>query len=185
MEVVLTCGSCGSAVPVRPSPGTRRADCPACSRGHPVRFGPGHLAGDPAPCPSCGRRDLYRQKDFNRRAGVLLFALAAVLSVWTYGLSLVALWLVDLLLHRRLGDVAVCYKCRAVFRNAAAAALARVPPFDHETNDRVVHAGHDFGGLPPGKRGAPRPAPASSSAAAAAASPAALRTPPEPPAREA
>ena len=69
-------------------------------------------------CPLCGCRHLYRQRDINRAWGCVLVAIGAVFVPWTYGLSLVALALVDLWLYRRLTFSVVCYKCDTVYRDA-------------------------------------------------------------------
>ena len=73
-----------------------------------------------------------------------MFVIAAILSVSTYGLSLVALWLLDLFLFRRLGNVVVCYNCQSIFRGVRNE--DNTPEFDHEVHDRIVYAGEDFGG---------------------------------------
>jgi hypothetical protein len=90
--------------------------------------------------------DFYKQKDFNRKIGVFLFVVAAILSIWTYGLSLVALYLVDLFLFRKLSLVGVCYKCRTNFRKISN--IQEIREFDHEMNDRIVYSDHDFKGKP-------------------------------------
>ncbi|MGH9749742.1 MAG: hypothetical protein ACRD5D_00830 [Candidatus Polarisedimenticolia bacterium] len=86
--------------------------CPACGAGHPVH--PGSPPGPGAAlqrCRRCGLDRLYVQKDFNRRIGLWVFVVAAVLSVPTWGLSLLAATLVDLGLYCVLGDVTLCYGC--------------------------------------------------------------------------
>jgi hypothetical protein len=69
-------------------------------------------------CPVCGCRHLYRQRDFNRGLGCLLVAVGAAMVPWTYGLSLLAVALLDLWLWFRLSDAVVCYKCDTVYRDA-------------------------------------------------------------------
>jgi hypothetical protein len=54
----------------------------------------------------------------HRAWGCALVALGAALVPWTYGLSLVALGLVDVYLHRRLRDAVVCYRCDTAYRDA-------------------------------------------------------------------
>ena len=145
MEMTLTCPGCGSAVSVHPSSSASLAACEVCHQEIPVHFTALHEEGMLRDCPCCGRKDFYRQKDFNRKLGVGLFAVAAIVSLWTYGLSLVALWLLDLFLFRRLGNVVVCYNCRSIFRSIKGEGT--VPEFDHETHDRIVYGGEDFGGV--------------------------------------
>jgi hypothetical protein len=111
-----------------------------------VQFNDDHIQGVLKDCPCCGRKDFYSQKDFNRKLGVMLFVIAAILSIWTYGLSLVALYLVDLFLFRKLAMVAICYKCTTNFRKLTN--MNEIRDYDHEMNDRIVYSDHDFKGQP-------------------------------------
>jgi hypothetical protein len=95
-------------------------------------------------CPCCGRKDFFKQKDFNRKMGVVFYVIAAILSIWTYGLSLLALYLVDLFLFRRVGDVASCYKCETLFRQISN--MDSILGFNHEMHDRIVYSDHNFEG---------------------------------------
>jgi hypothetical protein len=79
-------------------------------------------------CPLCGCKHLYRQRDMHRAWGCALVALGAALVPWTYGLSLVALGLLDFWLHRRLRNAVVCYRCDTVYRDAVP--LERQGEFD-------------------------------------------------------
>ena len=146
MTVTLTCPSCGSGIHVLPSQAARACECDVCKHQVPVSFNQDHENGIVRDCPCCSRRDFYSQKDFNRKIGVALFVLAAILSIWTYGVSFIVLYLFDLLLFKKLGNVVVCYNCQAIFRKAVNA--KEVPGFDHEMNDRIVYSGHDFQGKP-------------------------------------
>jgi hypothetical protein len=144
MTVQLTCPSCGSGVHVYPTLAAKSADCDVCRHQIPVHFNQDHMQGKVLDCPCCARKDFYSQKDFNRKIGVLLFVIAAVLSIWTYGISFIVLYAFDLLLFRKLGSIVVCYKCQTIFRKAENA--PQIPGFDHEMNDRIVYADHDFQG---------------------------------------
>jgi hypothetical protein len=70
-------------------------------------------------CPSCGAKDLYRQKDFPRKIAIPIVGVAALLVPWTYGLSLIVAAVIDFILYRRTKWMTVCYKCRAEFRGIA------------------------------------------------------------------
>ena len=140
----MTCSGCGSAISVHPSSQASWAVCEVCGKKASVHFSRRHEEGCLDECPSCGRKDFYRQKDFNRKLGVGLFVMAAILSIWTYGMSLVALWLLDLFLFRRLGSVVICYNCQGIFRGIRDE--KNISEFDHETHDRIVYGGEDFGG---------------------------------------
>jgi hypothetical protein len=146
MTVQITCPECGSGIHVYPDQKAKKADCDVCHHEAPVTFNSEHEHGILKDCPCCQRKDFYSQKDFNRKLGVILFVIAAILSIWTYGMSLVALWLVDLFLFRRLKPIAICYKCQTIFRNVTN--IDEIPGFDHEMNDRIVYADHDFQGKP-------------------------------------
>lgn len=146
MEVQITCNQCGSSIDVLPDHSASKVNCDICQNVQEVKFLAEHEKGILKECPVCSRMDFYQQKDFNRKIGVFLFIVAAILSIWTYGLSLVALYLVDLLLFRKLSLVAICYKCRTNFRKVKN--IEEIRDFDHEMNDRIVYSDHDFKGKP-------------------------------------
>lgn len=146
MTVQITCNKCGSSVEVLPDLAATKVECDICHHVMDVHFTQEHGKGELKECPVCSRQDFYKQKDFNRKIGVILFVIAAILSIWTYGLSLVALYLVDLFLFRKLAMVAICYKCKTNFRHVKN--MAEIRDFDHEMNDRIVYSDHDFKGKP-------------------------------------
>jgi hypothetical protein len=146
MEVQITCTSCGSSIEVLPDYHATKVECDVCKHVQEVKFFKDHEAGVLTECPVCTRMDFYKQKDFNRVIGVTLFVIAAILSIWTYGLSLVALYLFDLFLFRKLSLVAICYKCRTNFRKVKN--MDDIRDYDHEMNDRIVYSDHDFKGKP-------------------------------------
>ena len=80
-------------------------------------------------CCVCGGTRFYRQKMFPPWLGIGLVVVGAIGSIWTYGLSLVAVFLVDLLIYRLVPEMAVCYQCRAEVRGVALP--ERVLPFRH------------------------------------------------------
>jgi hypothetical protein len=75
----------------------------------------------PAHCLVCGCADLWRQKDFPQRLGLLMVGMGIVLSTIAYALwhpalslgILMAFALVDFLLFVFMRDVLVCYRCGA------------------------------------------------------------------------
>lgn len=144
MEVQITCPKCESSIDVYPSQDATGAKCDVCKEVVPVKFNSDHEAGILKDCPVCERKDFYIQKDFNRKIGVTLFVIAAIASIWTYGISFIVLYLFDLILFKKLNQVAICYKCQTNFRKLSN--IKDLHPFDHEMNDRIVYADHDFGG---------------------------------------
>lgn len=146
MEVTLTCPGCGSAIHLTPSPSLKSAQCKICNQSVPVSFSAKEIEGNLDVCPRCSRMDFYSQKDFNRKLGVFLFVIAAILSIWTYGLSFVVLYIFDFILFKKLGNIAICYKCQTIFRKVLN--IGQIRPFDHEMNDRIVYSDHDFKGKP-------------------------------------
>ena len=146
MEVTLTCPDCGSGVHILPTLDAKLAKCEICNHDTPVKFDQTHMEGNLENCPCCERKDFYSQKDFNRKIGVILFVIAAILSIWTYGISFIVLYLFDFLLFKRLGTIAICYKCEAIFRRCKN--IKDIPGYDHEMHDRIIYSGHDFEGKP-------------------------------------
>lgn len=94
-------------------------------------------------CAACGHAELYFQKDFNRTTGVALVAVGAVFVPWTWGLSLLAVTILDYIVWRVVKDVIVCYQCQAVHRGYPANPALK--PFD-----LVIHDRHVYGAAPPG-----------------------------------
>lgn len=109
--------------------------CPACGRSLPWDNLP--APGQPlTACCCCGCTDLYRQKDFPHGLGLTLLGLACLASVITYGLYekwltwgiLIGTALFDVLLYYWVGDVLVCYRCQARYRQVVG--VERFPSFD-------------------------------------------------------
>lgn len=144
MEVTLTCDECNSAVSVYPNEQATVAKCPICQHEHQVTFTEKVLNDELDCCPKCERKDFYKQKDFNRKIGVTLFVIAAITSIWTYGITLIVLWLLDLFLFSKIPDVVSCYKCETLFRKIKN--LDKIEGFNHEMNDRIIYSDHDFEG---------------------------------------
>lgn len=155
MTVQFTCKSCGSGIHVYPSIEAHEIDCDVCQTKQAVKFDRNHEEGKLLDCPGCERKDFYSQKDFNRKLGVMLFVLAAIIStimLW-YGLNplwylstFIFLYALDFILFRRLKQIAICYKCQSVFRDVAN--IDEIPGFNHEMNDRIVYSDHNFHGKP-------------------------------------
>jgi hypothetical protein len=120
LRIRTQCRACGLPYRARIGPTTADLVCPGCSTATPLDPS-GWSDADPPRikiCPVCGCRHLYRQRDFNRMLGCGLVAVGALLVPWTYGLSLIALSLLDLWLYRRLAEAVVCYRCDTVYRDA-------------------------------------------------------------------
>ena len=94
-------------------------------------------------CAACGHDQLYFQKDFNRTTGVALVAVGAVFVPWTWGLSLLAVTILDYVVWRIVKNVIVCYRCQAVHRGYPE--NPALQPFD-----LVIHDRHVYGAAPPG-----------------------------------
>lgn len=144
MEITITCENCASAIDVYPNQESQIAKCDICKHETPVHFTKEICEGTLIDCPVCARKDFYSQKDFNRKIGVILFVIAAILSIWTYGISFIVLYLFDFLLFRKLPKVACCYKCQTIFRKVDN--IDKIQGFNHEMNDRIIYSDHDFKG---------------------------------------
>ncbi len=94
-------------------------------------------------CAACGHGELYFQKDFNRTTGIALVVVGAIFVPWTWGLSLLAVTILDYIVWRIVKDVIVCYQCQAVHRGYPPNPALK--PFD-----LVIHDRHVYGAAPPG-----------------------------------
>ncbi len=88
-------------------------------------------------CPICQKQDFYRQKDFNPKIGIGLFILASILSIFTYGLSFIALYLIDLWLYKKIPPLIICYHCQSQFRNVLEE--KNIDEFDHYKHDMLKY----------------------------------------------
>jgi hypothetical protein len=68
-------------------------------------------------CAACGGRQLYVQRDFNRKVGLGIVAVGAALAPFTpYYASLMAAAVLDAALYAVLPEITICYRCEAHFR---------------------------------------------------------------------
>ncbi len=118
--VRFSCTACGSANTFDADFEDGTICCGACEAPHAVACSAALRAGGPLDrCPVCSRSDFWRRKDFPRKLGLGIVAVAAVLAFYTYGISLVVASLVDAGLYLFLRDLAVCYSCRAEVRGVS------------------------------------------------------------------
>lgn len=146
MIVQLTCKECQSSIEIIPEVNCKQVSCAVCNHVENLNFTHDHEQEVLKECPQCDRKDFYKQKDFNRKIGVFIFVVAAVLSIWTYGISLIVAWLIDVLLFKKVGWIVICYKCDAIFRTPQN--LGKYQDFNHEMHDRIKYSDHDFKGVP-------------------------------------
>lgn len=152
MEITLTCKECGSAVSFHPDKEVKEVECQICHTNAQVHMSEEHEQGVLKVCPCCERKDFYKQKDFNRKIGVMLFVIAALLTLYMattqyapYSVApFIVLYLFDFVLFKRLPPVVICYKCQTIFRKVSN--INEIYDFNHEMNDRIVYSDHDFDG---------------------------------------
>jgi len=119
VEATVVCGTCGASIPL--AAGTELID-----------------AGDVGACIRCGGDTFYARKDFPRVIGCNIVLIAAILSFWTYMLSLVAASLIELAIYWAVPWVTTCYRCCAEYRGLGPE--ARREPFDHHLRDELEGA---------------------------------------------
>jgi hypothetical protein len=116
----------------------------SCASGDWMRDVSASDVTDDAPrrCLVCGNRDLWRQKDFPQRLGLVIVAAGAILSsvLWYHHRPVLALGLlmgfalVDMVLFLVMPDVLVCYRCQA--RHHSAGRTEAHAAFNHELGER-------------------------------------------------
>jgi len=123
-SVSTVCEKCGKFFHVAVDDGTT-ISCPNCSQTWPMKGS--HFLEEA--CPVCGCKGFFVQKDFNQVIGCAVMLLGMLLVPWTYGLSLPVFAFIDWLLYKKIGDVAVCYRCRTEYRGFQIP--KEIEPFDH------------------------------------------------------
>lgn len=141
MYVTFRCPVCGRG---NRTPSAAAQETIACTAGDFRReIGTDDLSGgSPRHCLVCGNHDLWRQKDFPQRLGLLCVAAGALLSsiAWYYHHPLTALGLLmafalaDMVLFLVMPDVLVCYRCKAKHHDAGTS--THHAAFDHELGER-------------------------------------------------
>lgn len=140
MHIIFQCPVCSQQRLAAPEP---PAAAVTCDCGWARDEGAGdYSAGKLSRCRVCGCDDLWRQKDFPPALGLFFVALGIILSsaAWAWHQPVVALGvlmgfaLIDLLLYTVMGDMLVCYRCRA--RHRRLASDDEHGRFDLETDER-------------------------------------------------
>ena len=112
------CGKCGDWNSFEADAKIDAIECGSCAKpigleGVSERL----LAGGPVDrCCRCGAADFWTHKDFPKKWGLTIVAVAAVLAFWTYGISLLVAALLDAALYARLPFATVCYRCKTEYR---------------------------------------------------------------------
>lgn len=141
MRLTCHCPACEAAIGLEVDTTPASIVCPQC--GHTRAIAADALAAaGPTRCLGCGNADLWRQKDFPQRVGLLMVALGAILSsiAWAYHWPILALSIlggfaiVDMVLFWVMPDVLVCYRCRA--RHRVTLPEGTFGPYDHEVGER-------------------------------------------------
>ncbi len=83
-------------------------------------------------CLLCQKNYFYDHRDFNKGLGCAILLVAIVLSIWTYGLSLMAAALLDYVLFKRLQKIVVCYVCDSEYKGTGTVA----PEFDLHLHEK-------------------------------------------------
>ena len=142
MEFRFRCPGCQQAVRSDVSQAGDVLGCAACGWSRGVEAGELDEAGQPVRCLACGCRDLWRQKDFPQKLGLLMVGMGILLSTiaWAYMRPALAIGilmgfaLIDLMLYAWMKDVLVCYRCGARHRHSDPD--DRHAPFSLETAER-------------------------------------------------
>lgn len=140
MQIIFQCPVCGRQSMTVPDTAAERVSCDCGwqrDEGH-ADFVNGTLSR----CRICGCGDLWRQKDFPPALGLCFVAMGIVFSslAWAWHRPTLALGvlmgfaLLDLLLYTWMGDMLVCYRCRA--RHRRTAMDDQHPKFDLEVAER-------------------------------------------------
>jgi DNA-directed RNA polymerase subunit RPC12/RpoP len=143
MEIQYRCPGCGAVIEAEGWDTAAELACARC--GERIRIPGDPSAGEGPPeaalmngrlarCPVCGGREFYAQRDFNRRLGLGLVVVGAILAWPTRGVSLLLVVLLDLALYFLLPRIVICYRCEAVFRGLPRDAAH--PAFDLATEEK-------------------------------------------------
>ena len=146
LELSFACPGCGSPVEGRLDAQTASMTCGTCGRETELPERAALLSASPlAPCTVCGSEDLYHQRDFNRKIGLLIVAIGCVLGPFTMWISVVVAILIDAALYLMIPTMTICYACNAQYRGHPKDRKA--PEFDI-----AIHDAYKFGKRFPPRR---------------------------------
>ena len=137
MTVNFHCPSCEQLAILSLPPASVDWTCPKC--GTSVAL---HVPADPAEwsplrrCILCSGERFYAQRDFNQRLGCVVAGIGAVLSPFTYGISLLVCLIIDGILYLLLKQATVCYRCGSIYRGMAGSSPG---PFDLHVAELEAH----------------------------------------------
>ena len=143
MRVTLKCPDCGSALPFDAATAPEAVTCGGCGSSIPLTLSDGVRTDQTVDlCPLCSGSDFYVRRDFDPKRGLTVVIIAILISAGFYwfGLDLMAYTvlglfaLIDLLVYRRLKDLTVCYRCHTLFRGSH---TPDAPIFDLATADEL------------------------------------------------
>ena len=137
MKVLFRCPECDApgGISLDQAADWHCSNCP-----HHQQFLP--ATADLHACAVCGNHELYKQKDFPHRLGLIVLITAFVASVFTYGwyekwltwAILIGTAIFDGTLYLWVGDALVCYRCHAHHKGFPA--LAEHLPFEITVGER-------------------------------------------------
>jgi hypothetical protein len=143
MQIIFQCPRCQASTDCRPEPDDAPVQCSQCD----WRRDAGAADFDDdliSRCRVCGCDDLWRQKDFPPALGLLFAGMGILFSSlawawhnpeWAIGI-LMGFALLDMVLYAAMGDMLVCYRCRA--RHRKTAMHDAHPAFNLELSERYV-----------------------------------------------
>lgn len=140
MEINTFCPDCENGIFLHEMPPAGLIPCKRCGKGREAT-GNGQLdgKGSVVRCGLCGCGEFYQQKDFNTKLGLwligLMVAAALIFNRWFIQI-LVGFAVLDLGLYFGLGNILICYDCRAIYRGFP------IPPtvggFDLKIHDKYA-----------------------------------------------
>jgi hypothetical protein len=141
MQAAFVCPSCQQQTRLEINPSDTIVRCANCDWSRPIAHD-ALVDGVPRSCLACGCQDLWKQRDFSPKLGLMIVATAAVLSTiaWAYMRPVISIGILmgfgalDYILYAIMPDVLVCYRCAARFREAAIP--EDVPHFNLEISER-------------------------------------------------
>ena len=140
MNLTYRCPRCEQGVRLGVTSTDAKLECPHCHNA--IVIPAGALAeGQLHRCLVCPSTDLFVRKDFPQRLGVGIVTIGIVGSCITWAMSeieatfaiLFATAIIDVLLYLVVPDALMCYRCGAMYRQAAGTGHG---PFNLETHER-------------------------------------------------
>lgn len=118
MKIQFECPKCRNNVEANNVELAKELQCGSCKNIFSLRHFPGADPKELRQCPLCEAAHLYTQKNFPKKLGIGIVAVAGIITIlWDhkYYFTLMATALIDFIIYQKCPNLTRCYLCKAAY----------------------------------------------------------------------